>query len=185
MGRIILSENQRVQTRLGVDGISNVETFLIPEEYWSRLSFVKRKQLPEKIRRLLRRCGKHIIAMRRLNPKPGKTMYQKDRGRLVRLNVRMSIPLGAILGSYAASHGVSRCFLVNYLLWLDEVGVADSILETVSVGTPAFHDLYRNILTLDLASNTITREFIFEPNPIWTIDLDFESYFPPNTYKFS
>ncbi|TGL97854.1 DUF1564 domain-containing protein [Leptospira barantonii] len=184
MGAIILSENQKVRTRLTIDGVSSVETFLIPEEYWARLSPEGRKQLPEKIRRLLRRFGKYIIAMHRLNPKPGKTMYQRDRGRLVRFNVRMSTALGAILGSFAASHGVSRCFLVNYLLWMDEVGIADSIFETVSVGTPSFHDLYRNILTLDLSSNTITREFIFEPNPIYAQDLDFRSYFPPNYYQF-
>ncbi|TGK15025.1 DUF1564 domain-containing protein [Leptospira kmetyi] len=184
MGRIILSENQKVRTRLSVDGVSCVETFLIPEEYLARLSSEGRKQLPEKIRRLLRRCGKHIIAMHRLNPKPGKTMYQRDCGRLVRFNVRMDTALGAILGSFAASHGVSRCFLVNYLLWMDEVGIADSIFETLSVGTPSFHDVYRNILTLDLASNTITREFTFEPNPIYAQDLDLRSYFPPDSYKF-
>ncbi|TGK33443.1 DUF1564 domain-containing protein, partial [Leptospira kmetyi] len=36
----------------------------------------------------------------------------------------------------------------------------------------------------DLASNTITREFTFEPNPIYAQDLDFRSYFPPDSYKF-
>ncbi|WP_000496496.1 DUF1564 family protein, partial [Leptospira interrogans] len=63
-------------------------------------------------------------------------------------------------------HGVSRCFLFNYLLWLEEVGVGDSIVDTMNRGVPQFHKSYKMIWTLNLRKNQISRELFFEPNPI-------------------
>ncbi|RHX78619.1 DUF1564 domain-containing protein [Leptospira yasudae] len=183
MGNIILAETQKVRKRWIVDGESSVETFLIPERYWTGLNEKDRKNLPKRIPTLIRRYAKYIVAMPRLNSKPGKTMYQKDQGPLIRMNIRMGTGIVSILASFAASHGVSRCFLVNYLLWLDEIGVGNSIVETVSVGTPTFHDVYRNILTLDFNSNTITREFQFEPNPIYAQNLDYRNYFSRKIFE--
>ncbi|MBM9501071.1 DUF1564 domain-containing protein [Leptospira sp. 201903071] len=170
MGNILIAPMKKVEDRLAVDGKTNVETFLIPEEYWKRLNADEKVFLRKKIPVLMRRYGKYLLSLRRINPEVGKTMYQKNQGPLIRINVRMDFGTWAILSSYATAHGVSRCFLVNYMLWLEEIGVGESISETLNVGTPSFHDFYCNILTLDLGSNMITREFIFDPNPIYAKD---------------
>ncbi|EQA62751.1 hypothetical protein LEP1GSC062_1203 [Leptospira alexanderi serovar Manhao 3 str. L 60] len=46
-------------------------------------------------------------------------MYQRDRGKMIRMNLRIDCKIWALLGVISA-HGVSRCFMVNYLLWLDD-----------------------------------------------------------------
>ncbi|RHX89191.1 DUF1564 domain-containing protein [Leptospira stimsonii] len=170
MGNIFITPVAKVEDRLAVEGKTNVETFLIPERYWKRLNAEEKVFLRKKIPVLMRRYGKYLLSLKRINPEVGKTMYQKNQGTLKRINVRMDFGTWAVLSSYATAHGVSRCFLVNYMLWLEEIGVGESISETLNVGTPPFYDYYRNILTLDLVSNTISREFIFAPNPIYAKD---------------
>ncbi|TGM58729.1 DUF1564 domain-containing protein [Leptospira adleri] len=170
MGNILIAPIEKVEDRLAVDGKTNVETFLIPENYWNRLNAEEQNFLRKKLPVLMRRYSKYLLSISRINPEVGKTMYQKNQGPLIRINIRMDFGTWAILSSFATSHGVSRCFLVNYMLWLEEIGVGESISETLTVGTPSFHDFYCNISTLDLASNTISREFIFEPNPIYAKD---------------
>ncbi|XDD52350.1 DUF1564 domain-containing protein [Leptospira sp. WS92.C1] len=174
MGKWILNEDTKIQSRLEESG-TNVETILVPESYLNRLSEEDRKSLPKRVLPLLRRYGKYIASMKRLNSKAGKTMYQKNRGKLIRMNVRVSSGTWTMLGAYAASHGVSRCFLVNYMLWLEDIGVGESISETLNVGTPSFHDIYSYTWTLDRCANIVIRKFSFHPNPIFAKDLD---YFP-------
>ncbi|EMN44511.1 hypothetical protein LEP1GSC086_1956 [Leptospira weilii str. LNT 1234] len=52
------------------------------------------------------------------------------------------------------------------MLWLEDVGVGDSIVETLNRGVPSFHGTYRMIWTLDLRQNLISRELEFKPNPM-------------------
>lgn len=88
---------------------------------------------------------------------------------MVRMNVRLSTGSWAFLGALAHTHGVSRCFLFNYLLWLDEVGVGDSIVSTMNEGGPTFHRNYKCILHLDLLNNTITRQLECEPTNLFSV----------------
>ncbi len=82
----------------------------------------------------------------------------------------------AFLGMLAQVHGVSRCYLFNYLLWLDEVGVGDSIVRTVNEGGPTFHRDYKYILHFDLLNNSVIRRLECEPNGIFYV-LDFRDWF--------
>nr|PJZ93096.1 hypothetical protein CH379_09620 [Leptospira ellisii] len=58
----------------------------------------------------------------------------------------------------AQAHGVSRCYLFNYLLYLEESEVGDSIEEMLNEGVPTFHKNYSYILHLDLTFNRVTRK---------------------------
>lgn len=81
--------------------------------------------------------------------------------------MRVDTGVWAILGVIAAAHGVSRCFLVNYMIWLDDSGVGDSIEEKLNVGSPTFQNSYGYLWHLDLLNNRITKSLEFRPNPIW------------------
>lgn len=168
MATIYLDIDQRIQSALvpNHSGRSSVETILFPESYLRRLTPEKRKQLPKRILPLLRRYQKFLISKRRINQNARKTLYQRNMGKLVRLNLRIDSGVWAILGVIAAAHGVSRCFLVNYMIWLDESGVGDSIDEKVNVGSPTFQDSYSYLWNLDLVQNRITKTLEFTPNPI-------------------
>ncbi|TGK49536.1 DUF1564 family protein [Leptospira gomenensis] len=74
-----------------------------------------------------------------------------------RINVRLGTGSWTLLGALAQAHGVSRCYLFNYLLYLEEVGVGDSIEDTMNAGVPTFHKHYSYILHLDLTFNRATR----------------------------
>ncbi|MBM9502323.1 DUF1564 domain-containing protein [Leptospira sp. 201903071] len=173
MGQIFLHSERKIRSAL-VESRMNVETILFPEWYYNALSPEQRKALPKRILPLLRRYQKLMLSKKRINPKAGKTLYQKTQG-MVRVNVRIDTGVWAVLGVLSAAHGVSRCFMVNYLLWLDDSGVGDSIDKTLNVGSPAFHDNYSYIWHLDLLKNSITRTIEFEPNPIWVMERDYYS----------
>ncbi|PJZ55752.1 DUF1564 domain-containing protein [Leptospira barantonii] len=168
MAAIYLDIDQKIQSILVPSGSerSNVETILFPESYLQNLTPEKRKLLPKRILPLLRRYQKFLISKKRINANARKTLYQRDVGKLVRLNMRIDTGVWAILGVIAAAHGVSRCFLVNYMIWLDESGVGNSIDETMNVGCPTFQDSYSYIWNLDLVQNRITKTLEFIPNPI-------------------
>ncbi|WP_212885955.1 DUF1564 family protein, partial [Leptospira borgpetersenii] len=71
-----------------------------------------------------------------------------------------------VLGVLAAAHGVSRCFLFNYLLWLEDSGIGNSIVDTMNRGVPQFHGTYKMSWTLNLQKNQIFRTLLIKPNPI-------------------
>ncbi|EKR62742.1 PF07600 family protein [Leptospira weilii str. 2006001853] len=104
--------------------------------------------------------------MKRLHCKAGKIKYNRGVGKMKKFSIRVNTGTWAILGALAAAHGVSRCYLFNYMLWLEDVGVGDSIVETLNRGVPSFHGTYRMIWTLDLRQNLISRELEFKPNPM-------------------
>ncbi|EMK23599.1 PF07600 domain protein [Leptospira kirschneri serovar Bulgarica str. Nikolaevo] len=77
-----------------------------------------------------------------------------------RVNVRVKSKNWILFGILAQAHGVSRCYLFNYLLWLETLGIGDSIVNTVNAGAPTFH---RYILNVDLLSRQVTRKLRCKP----------------------
>ncbi|RHX84389.1 DUF1564 domain-containing protein [Leptospira stimsonii] len=165
MGQIYLNTNQEIQSALVLSRM-DVETILIPEKYLNRLSEKERRALPKRILPLLRRYQKLILSLRRINQNARKTLYQRDQGKLKRINMRIDTGVWVLLGVLAAAHGVSRCFMVNYLFWLDDSGGGIYLDRVLNVGCPTFQNIYSYIWHLDLLKNKIIKRLEFEPNPI-------------------
>ncbi|RHX85241.1 DUF1564 domain-containing protein [Leptospira stimsonii] len=144
---------------------SEAETILIPEKYLENLSEEERSALPERIRSLVKKYAVFISSMRRLNSNAGKRKYQKNVGKLKRVNVRMKTGDWLLLGTLAEAHGVSRCFLLNFLLYLEskEVGVS---LRKFWVGQPIDHKVYSFIWQLERSQKRISRILRVAPNPL-------------------
>ncbi|TGM10177.1 DUF1564 domain-containing protein [Leptospira barantonii] len=170
MGILSLNSDQELSSRLQ-EHQSEVVTLLVSKHTLSRYGEKDRKTLPKRIPHLLRTYGKYLTSTKRLGKRAGKTSYQPSvgRGNMVRINVRLSTGSWAFLGTLAHAHGVSRCFLFNYLLWLDEVGVGNSIVRTMNEGGPTFHKNYKYILHLDLLNNKITRRLECEPTNLFYV----------------
>ncbi|XDD52288.1 DUF1564 domain-containing protein [Leptospira sp. WS92.C1] len=166
METLFLNTNFEIQSPLQEPN-SEVVTFLIPKSYLDRLNPEDQKKLPKRLPLLLKKYAKYIASTKRLNKKAGKTLYQIKTGKnnMKRINARTRTGSWALLGALAQAHGVSRCYLFNYLLWLDDLGVGDSIVDTLNAGVPTFHENYRYTLLLDLLNNKIIRKLEFEPNP--------------------
>ncbi|PJZ53701.1 DUF1564 domain-containing protein [Leptospira adleri] len=167
MEQIFLNSEDRIESALA-ESQDKVVTLLVPEIYFENLSEDERKLLGKKIPYLLRRYGKFMCAQSRLNEKAITTLYQKDQGKLKKVNVRMGTGYWALLGALAHAHGVSRCYLFNFLLTLDQAGVGDSIVEVLNGGVPTFHQVYRYIWQLEITDNRVVRLLEFEPNPLQT-----------------
>ncbi|AOP32801.1 hypothetical protein A0128_02290 [Leptospira tipperaryensis] len=167
MEQIFFNSNERIQSVLA-ESQDQVVTLLVPESYFESLSNEEKRLLGKKLPYLLRRYGKFMCARSRLNEKAITTLYQKNQGNLKKLNVRMGTGYWALLGVLAHAHGVSRCFLFNFLLSLDQAGVGDSIVEVLNGGVPTFHEVYRYIWQLNITHNKVTRLLEFEPNPLQT-----------------
>lgn len=134
---------------------SEVETFLIPEDYLKKLTKKERKALPQKIRFLVGRYSNHISSMKRLNSKAGKRKYQRKVGKLKRINVRMQTGDWLLLGTLAEAHGVSRCYLVNFLLNLESSKTGVSPWK-LAVGQPTPR-VYSFIWQLEPSARRISR----------------------------
>ncbi|XDD50619.1 DUF1564 domain-containing protein [Leptospira sp. WS92.C1] len=145
---------------------SAVETILIPEDFLNRLTKEDRKKLPKTIHSLLGKYTKYISSIPRLNQKGGKRKYQKDVKKLQRVNIRMKTVDWLLLGTLAEAHGVSRCYLLNFIFYLESAGVGDSIVETLNVGLPTYHEIYCFIWQLEPRQGRITRSLQLRPNPL-------------------
>ncbi|MGJ4753450.1 DUF1564 domain-containing protein [Leptospira kmetyi] len=165
MQLIFFDDGQKIQSRLN-ERKDKVVTLLIPQSFYDGLARKEQLGFGRRISYLLRTYSKFISAYPRLNDTASSTLYQKNEGKLKKLNVRIGTGLWSMLGALAQAHGVSRCYLFNFLLYLDRVGVDDSIVKALKEGVPTFHDVYRYIWQLDLTSNTISRALEFTPNPI-------------------
>lgn len=165
MDILFLSSGFRIQSVL-IEGPLGTDSLLVPEFYWNDLSPKDKKILPRKLPFLLRSYGKYIASMKRLHFKAGKIKYNRGVGKMKKLSIRVNTGAWAVLGALAAAHGVSRCYLFNYMLWLEDVGVGDSIVDTFNRGVPSLHGTYKMIWTLDLRQNIVSRDLEFEPNPI-------------------
>ncbi|AOP36599.1 CopG family transcriptional regulator [Leptospira tipperaryensis] len=167
MRTIFLSSDFEIRSSLQ-EKTSDVVTFLVPKKYLNRVKISDRKKLPKRLPGLLKKYSKYIASTKRLNKRAGKTLYQANEGKgnMQRINARIQTKDWILLGTLAQAHGVSRCYLFNYLLWLDQIGVGDSISNVLNSGAPTFHKYYKFILLLDLSKNIITKRLEFEPNPI-------------------
>ncbi|XDD51107.1 DUF1564 domain-containing protein [Leptospira sp. WS92.C1] len=177
MGYLLLNEDHEIHSPLQKDRLETV-TLLIPEATLLRFSEGNVRALPKKIPGLLRTYGKYLTTTKRLGNQAGKTLYQPSPGKqkMKRINVRLSTGSWTFLGTLAQAHGVSRCYLFNYLLWLEELGVGDSIVETMNAGVPTFHRYYSYILHLDLIHNRVSRKLKCEPDSLF-YTLDYRDWF--------
>ncbi|TGK23484.1 DUF1564 domain-containing protein [Leptospira yasudae] len=177
MGVLLLNSNRELRSKLQ-ERRSEVVTLLIPKPTWMRYPERKRRSLTKRIPILLERYGKYLTTVNRLGKNARKTLYQPSSGKdtMLRMNVRVSTGSWAFLGALAQIHGVSRCYLFNYLLWLDEAGVGDSIVNMMNEGGPTFHRSYSYILHLDLLQNTIVRRLETEPIDLFYM-LDYRDWF--------
>ncbi|MBM9501112.1 DUF1564 domain-containing protein [Leptospira sp. 201903071] len=167
MGTIHLDTKRKIQSSFS-DSKKEVETILFPETFLNSLSDEERKKLPRCVFPLLKRYQKFILSKRRINPRAGKTLYQGDRGKLIRVNLRIESEAWLLLGVLSAAHGVSRCFMLNYLLWLEASEVGDSIDKVLNVGCPPLHNSYSYIWHLDRVEKKIIRRIEFDPDPLFT-----------------
>ncbi|MBM9578208.1 DUF1564 domain-containing protein [Leptospira sp. 201903070] len=174
MEQIFLNSDESIESAM-TESQDRVVTLLVPEFYFESLSKEEGKVLGKKLPYLLRRYGKYMCTQPRFNEKGITTLYQKKQGKLKKLNVRMGTGYWAFLGVLAHSHGVSRCFLFNFLLSLDQAGVGDFIVEVLNRGVPTFHNVYRYIWQLEITQNKVIRLLQFDPNPLQAY---FDSTFP-------
>ncbi|PJZ52170.1 DUF1564 domain-containing protein [Leptospira adleri] len=164
MESIFLSSDEKIESPLA-ERKEKVVTLLIPENYFHSLTLDEQRKLSKKLPYLLRRYAKLLTSRSRLNSKADSTLYQNP-GKMKKMNFRANTGHWSLLGALAQAHGVSRCFLFNFLLSLEEAEVGDSIVDILNAGVPTFHDVYRYVWQLDLIENTITRSLDFFPNPI-------------------
>ncbi|TGK15456.1 DUF1564 domain-containing protein [Leptospira stimsonii] len=174
MEQIFFNSDESIESALA-EVQDKVVTLLVPEIFYENLPKEERRLLGKKLPYLLRRYGKYLCAQKRFNEQGITTLYQKNQGALKKLNVRMGTGYWALLGTLAHAHGVSRCFLFNYMLSLDQAGVGDSLVKVLNRGVPTFHEVYRYIWQLETTHNRVSRLLVFEPNPILAY---FDSSFP-------
>ncbi|MBM9501369.1 DUF1564 domain-containing protein [Leptospira sp. 201903071] len=165
MDILLLSSKKKILSALN-EGELGSDSLLIPFSYWNRLDKIQKKALSQKLPFLLIRYTKYIASLDRLHCKGGRIKYNWGVGDLKKMTIHVHSGVWAVLGALAAAHGVSRCFLFNYLLWLEDAGVGDSIVETMNRGVPHFHTIYQMTWTLNLRKNQIARALHFEPDPI-------------------
>ncbi|PJZ59377.1 DUF1564 domain-containing protein [Leptospira barantonii] len=178
MGYLLLDADQEIRSTLQKDCMETV-TLLLSEDMLFRFSEDEIRKLPKKIPQMLRTYGKFLSAQKRLGKNAGRTLYQPSPGKskMKRINVRLSPGSWTMFGALAQAHGVSRCFLFNYLLCLELAGVGDSIFYTLNAGVPTFHRNYNYILHLDLTNNRVIRRLQCEPDTLF-YTLDYRDWYP-------
>ncbi|WP_061245174.1 DUF1564 domain-containing protein [Leptospira interrogans] len=166
MNMLILDDGQKIVSAL-VENSIGTDSLLVPNDYWNRLNVQERKALRGKLPILLRKYSKRIASMERLYHKAGKIKYNRGGGKMKKFSVRVHTGVWANLGVLAAAHGVSRCYLFNYMLWLEELGgKEDFFVKTLNRGVPSFHWTYKMTWKINRRQNLISRELQFEPNPM-------------------
>ncbi|MGJ4717172.1 DUF1564 domain-containing protein [Leptospira interrogans] len=166
MNMLILDDGQKIVSAL-VENSIGTDSLLVPNDYWNRLNSQERKDLRKKLPSLLRKYSKRIASMERLYHRAGKIKYNRGGGKMKKFSIRVNTGVWANLGVLAAAHGVSRCYLFNYMLWLEELGgKEDFFVKTLNRGVPSFHWTYKMTWKINRRQNLISRELQFEPNPM-------------------
>ncbi|EJO80406.1 DUF1564 domain-containing protein [Leptospira interrogans] len=166
MDILLFDDGQKIESAL-IENIVGTDSLLVPNDYWNRLNVQERKALRGKLPSLLRKYSKQIASMERLHYRAGKIKYNRGVGKMKKFSVRVHTGVWANLGVLAAAHGVSRCYLFNYMLWLEELGgKEDFFVKTLNRGVPSFHWTYKMTWKINRRQNLISRELQFEPNPM-------------------
>ncbi|KGE24618.1 DUF1564 domain-containing protein [Leptospira interrogans] len=166
MNMLILDDGQKIVSAL-VENSIGTDSLLVPNDYWNRLNSQEKKDLRKKLPILLRKYSKRIASMERLYHRAGKIKYNRGGGKMKKFSIRVNTGVWANLGVLAAAHGVSRCYLFNYMLWLEELGgKEDFFVKTLNRGVPSFHWTYKMTWKINRRQNLISRELQFEPNPM-------------------
>ncbi|OOV41757.1 hypothetical protein B1J93_11730 [Leptospira kirschneri serovar Pomona] len=166
MDILLLDDCQKIESAL-VENSVGTDSLLVPDDYWNRLNSQERKALRGKLPILLRKYSKRIASMERLHHKAEKIKYNRGVGKMKKFSIRVNTGVWANLGVLAAAHGVSRCYLFNYMLWLEDLGgEEDFFVKTLNQGVPNFHWTYKMIWKINRRQNLISRELQFEPNPM-------------------
>ncbi|EQA72447.1 PF07600 family protein [Leptospira noguchii serovar Panama str. CZ214] len=161
-----MHEDQKIESAL-VESSVGTDSLLVPSDYWNRLNPQERKDLRKKLPILLRKYSKRIAAMERLHHKAGKIKYNRGVVKMKKFSIRVNTGVWANLSVLAAAHGVSRCYLFNYMLWLEDLsGEEDFFVKRLNQGVPSFHWTYKMIWKINRKQNLISRELQFEPNPM-------------------
>jgi Protein of unknown function (DUF1564) len=166
MGIFILNSEREIQS-VFEDKKTEIVSLLIPEIKILSMSKEERKEFPKRLAPLVRKYQKYLASSRRIHSKAGKILYNRDKGPLKKLNLRMKNSDWNLLSVLAAAHGVSRCFLINYLLWLDEIGVGDSSFDKVYQGVPTSKGIYQFKWDIRFESNKLVRSLQIEPSKIF------------------
>ncbi|AOP36170.1 CopG family transcriptional regulator [Leptospira tipperaryensis] len=177
MGILLLNSDHEIHSILQNNRME-VATLLVPKHTLLKFSEKERRNLSRRIPFLLKRYAKYLTSIKRLGRKAEKVLYQPSPGKeqMQRINVRVSRGSWALLGLLAQVHGVSRCFLFNFLLQLDELGVGDSIVNVMNEGGPTFHRNYKYTFEFDLLNNRIKRSLKCEPEYYFYV-LDYRDWF--------
>ncbi|EMO54313.1 DUF1564 domain-containing protein [Leptospira noguchii] len=166
MDILLLDDGQKIESALVEDSVGT-DSLLVPYVYWNRLNLQERKALRGKLPFLLRKYSKQIASMKRLHNRAGKIKYNRDVGKMKKFSIRVHTGVWATLGVLAAAHGVSRCYLFNYMLWLEDLGgKEDFFVKSLNRGVPSFHWTYEMTWKINRRQNLISRELQFEPNPM-------------------
>ncbi|AKH76663.1 DUF1564 domain-containing protein [Leptospira interrogans] len=166
MDILLFDDGQKIESAL-VENAVGTDSLLVPNDYWNRLNAQERKSLRGKLPFLLRKYSKQIASMKRLHYKAGKIKYNRGVGKMKKFSIRVHTGVWSTLGVLAAAHGVSRCYLFNYMLWLEEIsGKEDFFVKTWNRGVPSFHWTYKMTWKIDRRQNLISRELKLEPNPM-------------------
>ncbi|EKP07111.1 PF07600 family protein [Leptospira kirschneri str. 2008720114] len=153
MDILLLDDGQKIESALVEDSFGT-DSLLVPDVYWNRLNLQERKALRSKLPFLLRKYSKQIASMKRLHDRAGKIKYNRCVGKMKKFSIRVHT-------------GVSRCYLFNYMLWLEDLGgKEDFFVKSLNPGVPSFHWTYKMIWKIDRRQNLISRELQFEPNPM-------------------
>ncbi|WP_167882821.1 DUF1564 family protein [Leptospira yasudae] len=120
MEMLWFSSGEKIESIL-IEGPLGIDSLLVPYSYWDRLDSQEKKILPHRLTFLLRRYGKYLATKKRLHWKAGKIRYNRGVGGMKKMTIRVNTGAWAVLGALAAAHGVSRCYLFNYMLWLEFV----------------------------------------------------------------
>ncbi|WP_002745576.1 DUF1564 domain-containing protein [Leptospira mayottensis] len=163
MDILLLDDGQKIESAL-IENSVGTDSLLVPNVYWNRLNAQERKALREKLPFLLRKYSKQIASMKRIHHRAGKIKYNRNVGKMKKFSIRVHTGVWATLGVLAAAHGVSRCYLFNYMLWLEEE--ENFLVENINPGVPSFHWTYKMTWKIDRKQNLISRELQFEPNPM-------------------
>ncbi|XDD50899.1 DUF1564 domain-containing protein [Leptospira sp. WS92.C1] len=166
MGILILNTDRQIQSSFE-DNKSEVVSLLIPEDTIAFMTKEERRKFIKNIPLLIKKYEKYLVSSKRIHKKAGKILYNRDQNRLKKLNLRMKNSDWNLLSVLASTHGVSRCFLVNYILWLDKLGMANTSFDQIYQGIPTQKSAYQFNWSINFEANQLIRKLQIEPNVLY------------------